>query len=456
MKQIGRYTIRGLLGRGGMGRVYKVELHPIGKISALKNLAPDPLLAKLMGYDRIQALFVAEASTIAGLNHPNIIRIHDFDENEGTPFYVMDYYADNIGAMIGESYQTETPSRKINPDKALDYTHQTLKGLACLHEAGIIHRDIKPFNLLIDASGTVKICDFGLSKLRGETYSGPPNLNMGSPYYAAPEQENDPDSIDPTADLYPVGVMLFRMLTGQLPEHPPDTKGYHPISQQHPDLDDVWDEFIYGAMAKNPSNRFSSASKMLTALKKLKKHWDTVKKNTCRIPQHTHNHPTCLSPKGGALSLREDGIKAPPQKARGRFGLDPLWRPVTYYQNDLIRESQDTLLDRTNSLLWQTSGSMAPCDWYRAQSYITWLNEIRFGRRTTWRLPTIPELVTLLRPTLQARDLCMEPLFDPEQTRLWSIDRRSFAAAYYVDAELGFVGWQDFSAPYYVRAVCSI
>ena len=191
MKRIGRYLIRGLLGRGGMGKVYKVELPAIGKIAALKLLDPDPVVAKLLGIERLRNLFISEARTMSGVNHPNIVAIHDFDWHAEKPFYVMDFFANNLGAMIGESYRTEVPSRRIVVDKALDYTRQTLDGLACLHDAGIYHRDIKPFNLLVTAWDTIRICDFGLSKLRGEAYAGPANLNVGSPYYAAPEQEKN-------------------------------------------------------------------------------------------------------------------------------------------------------------------------------------------------------------------------------------------------------------------------
>ena len=158
---------------------------------------------------------------MAGLNHPNIVSIHDYDQDRGKRFYVMDFYANNLGTMMGESYTVESPSRPIPVDRAIGYTRQYLEGIRCLHDAGIVHRDIKPFNLLVTPRDTVKICDFGLSKLRGETDAGPGNLKVGSPYYAAPEQERDPNSVDERADLYPVGVMLYRMLTGRLPSNQP-------------------------------------------------------------------------------------------------------------------------------------------------------------------------------------------------------------------------------------------
>jgi serine/threonine protein kinase len=179
MKRIGHYIIRGLLGRGGMGKVFKVELPVVGKMVALKLLDPDPLLAKLLGMPKLRDLFLAEAKILARLNHPHIVDLNDFDEDQGRPFYVMAYYPNNLGSLLGESYRTDRPSRTIRADKALNYVRQTLEGLACLHDAGIVHRDIKPFNLLVTELDSIKICDFGLSKLRGERFSRPAAAQCG-------------------------------------------------------------------------------------------------------------------------------------------------------------------------------------------------------------------------------------------------------------------------------------
>jgi len=244
LKKVGKYKICGLLGRGSMGKVYKVEMPVIGKISALKLLDPNPLLVDLLGAETIQKLFISEAITMASLRHPNIVKIWDFDETKGKPFYTMEYYGNNLGTIIGETYKTEKPSRIIKIDKAIDYTRQTLSGLACLHSAGVVHRDIKPYNILLTDDDTVKICDFGLSKLRGESYSGPSNLKVGSPWYAAPEQEDEPDRVDFSADIYSAGIMLYRMLTGSLP-----MEEFNPPSKINPDLDETWDAFIQKAIA---------------------------------------------------------------------------------------------------------------------------------------------------------------------------------------------------------------
>jgi serine/threonine protein kinase len=452
MKKVGRYIVRGLLGRGAMGKVYRVELPPIGKIGALKLLAPDPLLNKLMGYNRIRDLFVKEAITVAGLRHPNVIAIHDFDEAQGRPFFVMDFYANNLGSLMGETYRIEKPSRTLSADKALDYLDQTLDGLCCLHDAGILHRDIKPFNLLITDQDTVKICDFGLSILRGETFGGPANLNVGSPYYAAPEQEADPDSIDARADLYPLGIMFYRMLTGYLPDLERGLSDYLPPSRRNPDLDAHWDQFTARAIARHPDQRFSSADEMRKKLSGLRNHWHSQKERSCALvpgaPGSSHETAESVH-----LKPRRQPIKCSPEKAVTTMNLDTLWRPKTYVANRFRPQGRDTIVDELSGLTWQQSGSPYPRTWRQAHDYIAQLNARQFGGLQNWHLPTIDELITLLKPVSKSQAMCIEPLFDTTQRWIWSSDRRSFIAAYFVDIELGFVDWQDFSAPFYVRAV---
>ncbi len=450
MKTIGRYVIRGMLGRGGMGKIFKVELPAVGKIAALKLFDPDPMLVRLMGGSELRALFMREATLLAGLNHPHIVALHDFDTAGERPFYVMDFFVNNLGVLIGETYRTEQSSRPISVDKALDYTRQTLNGLACLHAAGVVHRDIKPFNLLLSAWDTIKICDFGLSRLRGEIFHGPANLNVGSPYYAAPEQEDHPDRAEASADLYSVGVMLYRMLTGRLPFPAADPR-FKPVSRLNPDLNSRWDDLIKQALAVWPQERFANARSMMTALEALAGHWESEKQKICLLPDEpSPNHP----PSSGRSILRAKPLKAPPRQARNLFGLDPLWRPRSYTANR-FQSGPGVVTDDATGLIWQRSGRAFACRWNEAHSYIAGLNSERFAGQDCWRLPTIAELSSLLRPAPRAQALCIAPIFDPELRWLWSSDRRSFTSAYYADLELGFVGWQDSSATYHVRAVCS-
>jgi len=447
MNTIGKYKIRGLLGRGGMSKVFKVELPVIGKIAALKLLEPDPLLADLIGIQKIRDLFISEAKKLAELRHPNIVEIWNFDETDGKPYYLMDYYFNNLATMIGETRWTDRPSRIIPLDKAIFYTRQILSGLACLHHAGIIHRDIKPFNILLNDQESVKICDFGLSKLRGETVAAPSNLKIGSAWYAPPEQEADPENVNSSADLFSAGVTLYRMLTGNLPLETPERP-----SKYNPDLDEAWDDYLIRSIARDPSTRFDSANDMLNQLNSLNAAWHKRKDNICLIADNPNQ--TQAVPK--TLRLRYLPTKIAPREARRFFGVDELWRPENYVDNNFTPNPNGTITDETTGLVWQQKGSKYPLTWQQAAAYVAEINQLRHATRDTWRLPTVDELMSLLTVTPHGEDFCIEPIFDSRQRALWSSDRRSYTAAWYVSADMGFVAWQDFSAYYYVRAVSQI
>jgi serine/threonine-protein kinase len=446
MNYIGKYKICGLLGRGGMSKVYKVEIPVIEKIVALKLLDPDPLLVDLIGMKKIRELFISEAAKLASLRHPNIVEIWNFDHFDGKHFYLMDYYFNNLGIMIGETRWTEQPSRLIKLEKAIDWTRQILTGLACLHHAGIIHQDIKPFNLLLTEQEVVKICDFGLSKLRGETISTPSNLKVGSAWYASPEQEDDPERVDFRADLFSTGITLYRMLTGQIPAGSPDAP-----SRYNPDLDADWDKFMMQSIDPDPEKRFSSAKDMLAQLEVLEKKWQEKMQLACRVTQlDEHNFKPANS---RLLELRKDSVKIASRNARNFFSLDDLWRPLNYISNNFQANPDSSLTDLTTGLTWQQAGSEYPVTWQQAKSFIRALNQQHYAGRTNWRLPTVNELISLLTEAPHAEHLCIEPVFDARQTAFWSSDRKSYTAAWYVSVDLGFVHWQDFSACYYVKAV---
>lgn len=450
MKTIGRYIARGQLGRGGMGRVYKAEMPVTGRIVALKLLKPNPHLVDMMGMDRIREMFIREAVTMAGLRHPCLLDVWDFDEAGGMPFYTMDYYCNNLGTIIGEGYEMERPSRRIPTEKAVHYIRQILEGLACLHYAGVIHRDIKPFNILVTDQDTVKICDFGLSRLRGDTFRGPATLKVGTPWYAPPEQERDPDGVDASADLFPVGVMLYRMLTGNLPGTDPE-----PPSRLHPDLDLSWDRFILKAIDPSPRKRFRRARQMLSALAEVHEAWLRKQERICLLAQPPGPGDGGAASPGVAQQNkpRSTPLKVPPRQAREGFGLDALWRPATYAAADLAVRG-DVVEDPASGLQWERAGSEYPLTWERARDYVAGLNARAFAGRTDWRLPTVPELMTLLVPPRHGADLCIPGAFDDTQRRLWSCDASSHIAAWYVSLDLGFVAWHDHTGYYHARAVC--
>jgi serine/threonine-protein kinase len=449
MKRIGKYEVCGLLGKGGMGRVYKVRMPQIGKIVALKVLAPHPNLTALLGEEEVRKRFLTEALTMARLRHSNIVAIWDFHDDGELSFFVMEYFCNNLGAIIGESYRVEAPSRVLSVDKTIHYTRQILEGLCCLHHAGIIHRDIKPYNILVTDHDQVKITDFGLSKLHGEVFGGPRNVMVGSPYYAAPEQEEDPDQVDVRADLYSVGIMVYRMLTGLLP-----ADSFKKLTAYNPDLDPAWDAFLLKAVAAEREERFASAKEMLDAFDQLQAAWEEKKERICLMPDPVSG--VKRRPADSSFTIRSTSVKVRPKEARGIFGADSRWRPIRYVANDFQVNADGTVIDRTTGLAWEQGGVDYPVTWQGAHAYVRDLNRRGFAGLAAWRLPTVNELMSLLTDVPRVGDLCMEPVFDTNKRWLWSADRRSFTAAWYVSADMGYVSWQDFTCHYYVRAVCSL
>jgi len=449
VRRLGKYKVCGLLGRGGMARVYKVRLPVIGKVAALKRLEPRPELEALIGEARLRALFTAEARTMAGMRHPNLVQVLDYGTAGGRPFYVMAFHAVNLGDVIGETYRAEAPSRILRLDRAVDYTRQVLDGLARLHFGGVIHRDVKPFNLLITEDDRVQIGDFGLSKLRGERFGGPSNLKIGSPFYTAPEQESTPDDVGPAADLFSVGVMLLRMLTSRLPEG-----ASHPPSRMNPDLDPSWDEFFKKAAAPRPEDRFDSAAQMKTALETLYAAWQKRQERICTIDAAPGRNAAAQSA-AGRRTRRQTPVKVRPGAARDFFGLDALWRPKRYAPNRFEAQAPGTVFDAATRLLWEQAGTPYPVSWQEAHRHVAEKNRQRYAGRTDWRLPTVDELLTLLSAPPHGADFCIDSQFEETQRRLWTCDRASFISAWYIDAQLGFVHRHDFEAPFYARAVCT-
>jgi len=298
---------------------------------------------------------------------------------------------------------------------------------------------------------SVKIADFGLSKLRGETAQMPDGLVVATPFYAAPEQLETPDQADFRADIYSVGVMLYRMLTGTLPTTPAIPPG-----EMNRDLDAGWDDFFHRAMDANPDRRFPDARVMLGELTELYNGFKEKMENECRIPEESRAEPAYPRPQAGPEKTRPRSapMKVNVQKAKTLFFVDELWRPTNYTSNRLALHSADTVIDLATDLIWQRSGSAYTLNWEQAKNYILTLNEARTGGISNWRLPTANELISLLNPPPPGEDFCFESLFSSRQKWIWSADRRSFRSAWYVNVEMGFVASHDVTGFFYAKAVC--
>jgi len=239
-----------LMGQGGMGAVYKARQKGLDRVVALKILPPaagrDPAFAER---------FTREARALARLNHPNIVTVHDFGQ-AGDYFYFFMEYVD--GANLRQGIRART----LQPKEALAIIPQICEALQYAHDEGIVHRDIKPENILLDRRGRVKIADFGLAKLLGRsaadfTLTGAQQV-MGTPHYMAPEQFEKPLEVDHRADIYALGVVLYEMLTGEVP-----MGAFAPPSQKV-QIDVRLDEVVLRTLAREPDRRYQKVSQLQT------------------------------------------------------------------------------------------------------------------------------------------------------------------------------------------------
>jgi serine/threonine protein kinase len=423
MNTIGRYQVVGRLGRGGMATVYKALAPVTGRLTAVKLLRPRDILLDVVGEEALCRTFLEEARVMGGLDHPHLARILDCDFHQGRPFFVLEYYAHSLGSFIGEAYRVEAPSRLVSLGKARDYLRQALLGLERLHFAGIVHRDIKPYNLMITSDDRVKIIDFGLSRVHGEESVRPPGVQVGSPFYAAPEQERTPEAVDGRADLYSLAVMALRMLSGRLFDSR-KTMGIL-LDEVQAGCGKSWREWLERGLRWRPEERFADAREMLTALQAL-----TVAPGS----------PKTVAPEQWLWPVvpRRQAKRILYKDIGDDLDLDPLLRPRRLCCPQLIDRGSTLCLDRHTGLTWQRLGAGFSLNWWQAGEYVRQLNERGEGGHGNWRLPTCEELRTVLSPSAACGETTASSLFDPSVHWLWSCDPGTKKQAWSVDVIEGF------------------
>jgi len=272
-----KYEILGEIGSGGMGTVYRARHRVFGEVRAIKLVSSRWIDEE--GYTR---RLEAEAITARRLQHPNAVRVDDFDYTEdGRPFIVMEYVqGKDLRTIIHEEGQ-------LSFSRSLDLATQTAQALKAAHQLGIIHRDIKPDNVLVVQNGndgeTVKVLDFGIAKVCHDQGKGNTSVSMigrpiGTAEYMPPEQvQYDPEAIDARSDLYSLGIVLYEMVTGKLPfvgetdfsfcHHQVHTAPMRP-EKVRPDLKipKRLSELLIKALEKSPADRFQTSDEMIVAM----------------------------------------------------------------------------------------------------------------------------------------------------------------------------------------------
>lgn len=260
----GRYRIDGLIGRGGMATVWRATDTVLDREVAVKRLH-----ARLHGDPELEERFRREGRAVAGLSHPNLVRLLDQGGTDDEPFLVFEL-------VEGQDLKTILRQHgRMAPERASTIVAQVARALAAAHRAGVIHRDIKSHNVMVDTEGTAKLTDFGIARfLEAENNLTRTGIVIGSSDYLAPEQAEGKD-VDARSDVYSLGVVLFETLTGRLPftgenavavatkhvyEDAPDPRTFAP------DIPDVLADACVRAMHKDPRRRFATTDEFAAAL----------------------------------------------------------------------------------------------------------------------------------------------------------------------------------------------
>jgi len=242
------FEVESLIGKGGMGAVYRARQPSLDRVVALK------VLVEPVADAGFAERFQREAHALASLSHPGIVSVYDFGR-------AGEYWYITMELVDGTDLRRVIDGRAMTPREALSIVSQVCEALQYAHDQGVVHRDIKPGNVLLDRDGNVKISDFGLAKMTGQR----PSLAltrasqvMGTPHYMAPEQMETPLEVDHRADIYSVGVVLYELLTGELP------MGNFALPSQRVQVDVRLDEVVLRALQKDPPKRYQSATAVRT------------------------------------------------------------------------------------------------------------------------------------------------------------------------------------------------
>lgn len=271
---LGDFQVEKLLGRGGMGEVYLANQRSLNRPVALKVLRTDQAMSTTY-LERLRS----EATAVAKLNHPNIVHVYTLDKVDGVQFIAMEYVQ---GTNLKDYVDKKGP---LDLALALSVMRQTGQAIGAAGELGLIHRDVKPENILMTRKGRVKVADFGLCRDSDRTHEAltQPGIAIGTPLYMSPEQSQG-HAMDHRSDLYSMGVTFYHVLTGE-----PPFRGDSPLAValkhireaprsmlvSRPDLPPALDRIVLKLLAKSPADRYQSAAEMLADLARVKEQLPT-------------------------------------------------------------------------------------------------------------------------------------------------------------------------------------
>jgi serine/threonine protein kinase/tetratricopeptide (TPR) repeat protein len=333
---LSHYRVLEPIGSGASSEVYLAEDRRLARKVALKLLLDPTSTQGVNGID-----LGHEARAAASLNHPNIITIYDIFEHSGCPVVAMEYVEGRLlSEIIGEE--------RITPDKCIEISTAICAGLSVAHNSGLIHRDIKPDNIMIAADGTVKIMDFGLALFRGRESAKITESISGTYSYMSPEQVRG-EEIDHYSDIFSTGIVLYEMITGRLPfdgdlvaavTYSIINEDPEPVKNIRKDIPDGFQRIVTKALEKNIQNRYQNIDAMLDDLKWLKNSLDKTSRG--RYFQDVKSVPSI-----GVLPFRDMS----PEKDQDYFG-EGIAEDII---NSLTRIEELHVVARTSSFLFKDS-----------------------------------------------------------------------------------------------------
>ena len=317
-----RYAPGNLLGSGGMAEVCLAHDEVLGRDVALKILKN-----QYAENDEFVERFRREARSAAALNHPNIVSVYDRGSSkDGTYYIVMEYVP---GGTLKERILREGP---LDPGTVAELGSQVARALGSAHEKSVIHRDVKPQNVLLTDTGNAKVTDFGIARAANATTTSQPNLVLGTAGYMSPEQAKG-DPVGPQSDLYSLGVVLYEMLTGELPysaEDPVALAMKHVIESPpsprdaNPEVPEALDALTIKLLAKKPEDRYASAAELADDLERVR---SGLPPTAAALEKTTEQMTAPLPPSPGGRT-RKTVVQPPvtpapikvPKHDRGRWG----------------------------------------------------------------------------------------------------------------------------------------
>lgn len=359
---LGDYVLLAKIGAGGMGQVFKAQHRHMERLVAIKLLP-----AALTKDDDAVRRFQREVKAAAKLSHPNIVQAHDASVQRGVWYLVMEYVAGrDLASVVGGA-------GPLPIAQALDYIRQAAVGLSYAHENGVVHRDVKPANLLLDKKGVVKILDLGLARFDGQavaeeglTASG---LVMGTVDYMAPEQAFDTHTADARADVYSLGCTLFRLLTNRnmyegetlvqkLMAH--QQRAIPSLSAARPDVPATLIPIFERLIAKQPAERYQTMAEVVAALEPL-----------CVQARNSSSPPA--APKGTGeknrnLDLNPGALTATVDHTCNGAAINPALPATVSLQNPL--QPTDPISERSIQLVRNSSSQIATVrPWWRRSRF---------------------------------------------------------------------------------------